>query len=70
MTCFLLTDYDILPKKELHWSLWVNTATGCVSTFVDIRKDLVGVVGPKGAAFARMGLNSLSTSPAIDLAAS
>ena len=23
MACFLLRNYDILPKKELHWSLWV-----------------------------------------------
>ena len=25
MTYFLLRDYDILPKKELHSSLWVAT---------------------------------------------
>ena len=25
MTYFLLGDYNILPKKELHWSLWVYT---------------------------------------------
>ena len=24
MACFLLRDYNILPTKELHWSLWVN----------------------------------------------
>ena len=23
MTAFLLRDYNILPKRELHWSLWV-----------------------------------------------
>ena len=25
MVYFLLRDYTILPKKELHLSLWVNT---------------------------------------------
>ena len=25
MTYFLLRDYDVLPKKELHSSLWVDT---------------------------------------------
>ena len=25
MTYFLLRDYNILPKKELHWSPWVPT---------------------------------------------
>ena len=25
MACFLLRDYNILPKKELHWSLWAMT---------------------------------------------
>ena len=24
MTYFLLRDYNILPKKELHWSPWVH----------------------------------------------
>ena len=26
MTYFLLRDYNILPKKELHWSPWVDGA--------------------------------------------
>ena len=24
MTYFLLRDYNLLPKKELHWSPWVE----------------------------------------------
>ena len=29
MTCFLLCDYKILPKKELHWSPWVDIVAAC-----------------------------------------
>ena len=28
MTCFQLRDYTVLPKKELHVSLWVTTGEG------------------------------------------
>ena len=29
MTYFPLRDYNILPKKELHWSLWVALSNLC-----------------------------------------
>ena len=29
MAHFLLRDYNILPKQELHWSLWVEATTPC-----------------------------------------
>ena len=33
MTYFGLRDYNILPKKELHWRLWVYTSSFVVTCF-------------------------------------
>ena len=67
MTYFLLRDYNLLPKKELHWSPWVGSRMAESTIPMELPLETTNLSDSSAGAPAEGDRSSLEKGPLVQI---